>query len=300
MSHAPKKTAIVTGGSKGIGAEIAVRLAADGHAVVINYAQATAEAEAVVKKIEGAGGKAIAVRGDVAARDCASNLYDVAEREFGQVDVFVNNAGMLRQAPLAESEDAMFDRLVSVNLGGYFRGMRESARRMRNGGRIINISTSVVGFYHPNFGVYAATKAGVDAMTHVLAKELGPRQITVNAVAPGQVETVLFLEGKTEADLRFYADRVPLGRLGQPSEVENPCGYDRGDVLRSNDAAVCHIGDIFHVSRIGVRLAPRRDLPGTGALHVRSGADHACRGNPHGAIRGAEVDRTGHADDSPT
>jgi phosphoglycerate dehydrogenase-like enzyme len=104
---------------------------------------------------------------------------------------------MLRQASMAQSEDAMFDRLVSVNLGGYFRGMRESARRMREGGRIINISTSVVGFYHPNFGVYAATKAGVDAMTHVLAKELGPRQITVNAVAPGQVETVLFLEGKT-------------------------------------------------------------------------------------------------------
>lgn len=214
-----KKTAIVTGGSKGIGAEIAVRLAADGHAVVINYAQATTDAEAIVKAIEAAGGQALAVKGDVALLDCAKNLYDIAEQEFGPVDVFVNNAGMLRQAPLAKSEDAMFDRLVSVNLGGYFRGMRESARRMRDGGRIINISTSVVGFYHPNFGVYAATKAGVDAMTHILAKELGPRQITVNAVSPGQVETVLFLEGKTAEELRYYADRIPLGRLGQPDDI---------------------------------------------------------------------------------
>lgn len=219
MSEKPEKTAIVTGGSKGIGAEIALRLAAEGHAVVISYAQATTEAEAVVAGIEAAGGSAIAVRGDVAALDCASNLFDIAEREFGPVDVFVNNAGMLRQAPLAESDDEMFERLVAVNLGGYFRGMRESARRLRDGGRVINISTSVVGFYHPNFGVYAATKAGVDAMTHVLAKELGPRQITVNSVSPGQVETVLFLEGKTEEDLRFYADRIPLGRLGQPTDI---------------------------------------------------------------------------------
>ena len=219
MSSTPTRTAIVTGGSKGIGAAIAVRLAADGHAVVLNYAQATAEAESVVQQIEAAGGKAMAVRGDVAAIDCAPNLFDIAEREFGPVDVFVNNAGILRQAPLAETPDEMFDRVVAVNLGGYFRGMRESARRMRDGGRIVSISTSVIGFYHPSFGVYAATKAGIDAMTHILAKELGPRQITVNAVAPGQVETVLFLEGKSEALLQELTERVPLGRLGQPSDI---------------------------------------------------------------------------------
>lgn len=219
MSASPPRTAIVTGGSKGIGAEIALRLARSGHDVVINYAQATADAESIVQQITAAGGRAIAVQGDVASLDCAPKLYDVAEKEFGNVDVFVNNAGMLRQAALADSPDAMFDRLVAVNLGGYFRGMRESARRMRDGGRIINISTSVVGFYHPNFGVYAATKAGVDAMTRTLAKELGPKQITVNAVAPGQVETALFLEGKTDEELRYYADRVPLGRLGQPTDI---------------------------------------------------------------------------------
>lgn len=219
MAAAATRTAIVTGGSKGIGAEIAVRLARDGHSVVLNYAQATADAESVVQSIQEAGGKAIAIRGDVAAPDCASNLYDVAEREFGPVDIFVNNAGILRQAPLADTPDDTFDRVVAVNLGGYFRGMRESARRMRDGGRIISISTSVIGFYHPSFGVYAATKAGVDAMTHILAKELGPRQITVNAVAPGQVETALFLEGKTEDLLRQLTERVPLGRLGQPSDI---------------------------------------------------------------------------------
>lgn len=219
MTSARTRTAIVTGGSKGIGAEIAVRLARDGHSILLNYAQATADAESVVQRIQKAGGKAIAIRGDVAERDCASILYDIAEREFGPVDVFVNNAGILRQAPLADTPDDMFDRVVAVNLGGYFRGMRESARRMRDGGRIISISTSVIGFYHPSFGVYAATKAGVDAMTHILAKELGPRQITVNAVAPGQVETVLFLEGKSEDLLRQLTERIPLGRLGQPSDI---------------------------------------------------------------------------------
>lgn len=247
MSNSKKqKTAIVTGASKGIGAEIAIRLAVDGHAVVINYAQATAEAEDVVEKIRAAGGRAIAVKGDVAALDCARNMYDIAEREFGPVDVFVNNAGMLRKAPLAQSDDEMFERVVSVNLGGYFRGMRESARRIRDGGRIINISTSVIGFYHPEFGVYAATKGGIDAMTRILAKELGPRQVTVNAVAPGQVETVLFLEGRTEEELRYYADRVPLGRLGQPTDIAGivaflagpEAGWLSGQVIRVNGGGV--------------------------------------------------------------
>lgn len=246
MPLSDKRTAIVTGASKGIGAGIAVRLGATGHAVVVNYAQASADAEAVVQKIKEAGGRAVAVRGDVAALDCAANLFDVAEREFGPVDVFVNNAGILRQAPLAESDDEMFDRVVAVNLGGMFRGMRESARRLRDGGRIINISTSVVGFYHPNFGVYAATKAGVDAMTHVLAKELGRRQITVNAVSPGQVETVLFLEGKTDADLRHLVDRIPLGRLGQPADIVGivaflagpESGWLSGQVIRVNGGGI--------------------------------------------------------------
>ena len=246
MSLPPKKTAIVTGASKGIGAEIAVRLAANGHAVVVNYAQATADAEAVVQKIEAAGGKAIAARGDVAALDCAATLFDIAERKFGPVDVFINNAGILRQAPLAESDDAMFDRVVAVNLGGMFRGMRESARRLRDGGRIINISTSVVGFYHPNFGVYAATKAGVNAMTHILAKELGPRQITVNAVSPGQVKTALFLEGKTDAVLHSLTERIPLGRLGQPSDIVGlvaflagpDSGWLSGQVIRVNGGGI--------------------------------------------------------------
>ena len=247
MSNSKKqKTAIVTGASKGIGAEIAIRLAVDGHAVVINYAQATAEAEDVVEKIRAAGGRAIAVKGDVAALDCARNMYDIAEREFGPVDVFVNNAGMLRKAPLAQSDDEMFERVVSVNLGGYFRGMRESARRIRDGGRIINISTSVIGFYHPEFGVYAATKGGIDAMTRILAKELGPRQVTVNAVAPGQVETALFLEGRTEEELRYYADRVPLGRLGQPTDIAGivaflvgpEADWLSGQVIRVNGGGV--------------------------------------------------------------
>lgn len=246
LNQENKGPAIVTGGSKGIGAEVALRLAANGHAVVLNYAQATAEAESVVQRIRASGGRAIAVKGDVAAPSCARDLYDIAEAEFGPVAVFVNNAGVLRKAPLADSDDAMFDRVVAVNLGGYFRGMRESARRIRDAGRIINISTSVIGFYHPEFGVYAATKAGVDAMTRILAKELGPRQVTVNAVAPGQVETALFLEGRTEEELRFFADRVPLGRLGQPTDIVGivaflagpEASWLSGQVIRVNGGGV--------------------------------------------------------------
>ena len=246
MTDHSSKTAIVTGGSKGIGAAIALRLATDGYSVVINYAQATADADAVVRAIKATGRKGIAVRGDVATLDCARNLFDVAERELGPVDVFVNNAGVLRQASIMESTDAMFDELVAVNLGGYFRGMREGARRLRDGGRIINISTSVVGYYHPNFGVYAATKAGVDAMTHILAKELGARRITVNAIAPGQVETKLFLEGKTDSELQFLTSRIPLGRLGKPSDIVGiaaflagpESGWLSGQIIRVNGGGV--------------------------------------------------------------
>lgn len=240
------RTAIVTGGSKGIGAAIAQRLAADGFSVVISYAHSAADADAVVGVIRAGGGEALASRDDAAALDCARTLFDVAEREFGPVDVFVNNAGILRQASIMDSTDEMFAEVVAINLGGYFRGMRECARRLRDGGRIINISTSVVGYYHPNFGVYAATKAGVDAMTHILAKELGPRQITVNAISPGQVETKLFLEGKTDLELQLLTSRIPLGRLGQPSDIVGiasflagpESGWLSGQILRVNGGGV--------------------------------------------------------------
>ncbi|MER9655054.1 SDR family oxidoreductase [Mesorhizobium sp. M0152] len=240
------KAAIVTGSSKGIGAAIAQRLARDGVAVVVNYARGRAEAEELVRSIEADGGKAIAVQADIAYPAGIAALFDAGEKAFGGIDILVNNAGIIKTSPIAETDDASFDMQIAVNLGGVFRGMREGARRLRDGGRIINFSSSVVGFYQPGYGVYAATKAGVEAMTHILAKELGARRVTVNAVAPGPVETALFLNGKNEAQIEAIGRLIPLGRLGRPDDIAGlvsflagpDSGWVNGQVIRANGGAV--------------------------------------------------------------
>lgn len=246
MVDHPSKAALVTGASKGIGAEIARRLARDGAAVVVNYAHGRTDAERVVRDIEAAGGRAIAVQADIGDPAGVPALFDAAEHAFGGLDILVNNAGIMRMAPIADSDDAMFDAQIAVNLAGVFRAMREGARRLRDGGRIIGFSSSVVGLYQPNYGVYAATKAAVEALTHVLAKELGPRGITVNAVAPGPIETALFMDGKTEAQLAAITKLIPLGRLGQPADIaglvaflaDPDSGWVNGQVIRANGGAV--------------------------------------------------------------
>jgi 3-oxoacyl-[acyl-carrier protein] reductase len=195
MTTQTRKIAIVTGASTGIGATIAERFARDGYTVVVNYAGNTAAAEAVVAKIKAAGGQAITAQADVANPDAVRRMFDSTETAFGGVDVLINNAGIMTPKPIADSDDALFDRHIAVNLKGTFNSLREAARRMRDGGRIVNFSSSVIGLYQPSYAVYAATKAGVEAMTHILAKELRGRNITVNAVAPGPVATALFLDG---------------------------------------------------------------------------------------------------------
>ncbi len=216
---AEHRTAIVTGASKGIGAALAKRLAADGFHTVVNYSSSAAQAGEIVAAIEAAGGRARAIGGDVADAAAVRRLFDQTEAEFGPVDVLVNNAGVLHVGPLAQVTDEDYQRQIAVNLTGTFNGMREGARRVRDGGRIINLSTSIIGHYLPNHGVYAATKAAVEAMTHVLAKELGARGVTVNAVAPGPVATELFLTGKSEELIRRMRSDIPLGRLGQPDDI---------------------------------------------------------------------------------
>lgn len=242
----PQRTALVTGASKGIGAAIARRLAADGFAVVVNYATDGAGAENVVRAIEAKGGAALAVAADVGDPGGIRTLFDAAEARFGGLDVLVNNAAMMRLAPIAEAEDASFDAHVAVNIGGVFRGMREGARRLRDGGRIISFSSSVVGLYQPGYGLYAASKAAVEAMTHVLAKELGPRAITVNAVAPGPVETQLFLAGKSAQLVEAITRTIPLARLGRPDDIAGvvsflagpDSGWVNGQVLRANGGVI--------------------------------------------------------------
>ncbi len=238
----PTRTAIVTGASRGIGAALAMRLAADGMQIIVNYAGNPRKAEAVVALIEAAGGRATAVQADVADAVAVRSLFDTAESVFGPVDVLVNNAGLSKTAPLAEVTDADYERLIAVNLTGAFNGMREGARRVRDGGRIINLSTSIIGYYLPTHGVYVATKAAVEAMTHTLAKELGARGITVNAVAPGPVATELFLAGRSPELIQRLTNDIPLGRLGQPDDIarvvsflaNSESGWINGQIIKAN------------------------------------------------------------------
>jgi 3-oxoacyl-[acyl-carrier protein] reductase len=236
------RTAIVTGASKGIGAALARRLAADGFQTVVNYASSAAEAKEVVAAIEAAGGRAKAIHADVSDPIGMRALFDQTEAEFGAIDVVVNNAGIIKNAPLAEVTDEDYQRQIAINLTGTFNGMREGARRVRDGGRIINLSTSIIGTYLPTYGVYAASKAAVEAMTHVLAKELGVRRVTVNAVAPGPVATDLFLTGKSKELIQRLTHDIPLGRLGEPDDIARvvsflagpESGWVNGQIIKAN------------------------------------------------------------------
>ena len=246
MSEQTNKVAIVTGASRGIGAAVADRLARDGFAVVVNYAGDAAAARALVGKIEAAGGRALAAQADVSDPGAVRRMFDAAETTFGGVDVLVNNAGIMTLAAVADTDDAAFDRLIAVNLKGTFNTLREAARRLRPGGRIINFSSSVVGLLQPTYAVYAATKAGVEAITSVLAKELCGRNITVNAVAPGPTATDLFLKGKPQDVVDRLAKVAPLERLGQPADIAATvsflagadAGWINGQTLRANGGIV--------------------------------------------------------------
>ncbi len=240
------RTGIVTGSSQGIGAAVAGRLAADGLAVIINYSSNAGPAKELVAKVEAVGGRAIAVRANVSDPAAVSEMFDRAEEVFGGVDVLVNNAGIMKLAPLVDTTDDLFDQTVAINLKGVFNGLREAATRLRDGGRIISFSSSVVGLYQPTYGAYAATKAGIEAMSHVLAKELGPRKITVNVIAPGPIATSLFLKDKSEEDIEPIVGRTPLGRLGEPEDVAGAVsflvspdgGWINGQVLRANGGII--------------------------------------------------------------
>lgn len=241
-----QKVAIVTGASRGIGAAIAERLANDGFTVAINFAGNAAEAEQLVRKIETSGGQAITAQADVSDPAAVARLFDAAEAAFGGVDVLVNNAGIMKLAPLAESDDVLFDSQVAINLKGTFNTLRLAARRLRDGGRIVNLSTSVVGLKLENYSVYAATKAAVETMTAILSRELRGRSITVNAVAPGPTATNLFLNGKSAELIAHMSKMNPLERLGTPADIANTVaflagpdgGWINGQVLRANGGMI--------------------------------------------------------------
>lgn len=213
------KVALVTGSSRGIGAATARRLARDGYAVTVNCEKNRDLAAGVVLEIEATGGRAIWVQADVSDPSAVQRLFEENERAFGGVDVVVSNAGIMRLAPFRDMTDADFSRMVDVNQKGSFYVLREAARRVRDGGRIIALSSSITQLRSPTYGAYAATKAAQELYANILAKELEGRMISVNAMAPGLVNTTLFTDGKTPEQIAGFAARTPHKRLGEPSDI---------------------------------------------------------------------------------
>lgn len=241
-SSSPDSTAIVTGASRGIGRAIALRLAADGYKVVVNYAGNTRLAEEVVAEIQRAGGEAIAVQADVAQAEQVERLFGAARDTFGGVDAVVHSAGVMPLGPIAPESLEIFDRVVQTNLRGAFLVLAHAGRHVRSGGRIVALTTSVIAKSFPQYGPYIAAKAGVEGLVRVLANELRGRAVTVNAVAPGPVATELFLEGKSDEQIAQLGKLAPLERLGQPEDIAGAVsfllgpdgGWVNAQVLRAN------------------------------------------------------------------
>ncbi|MBE0336109.1 SDR family oxidoreductase [Paenibacillus sp. 23TSA30-6] len=219
MTHLNGKTAIITGSSRGIGRAIAEQLADLGANVVINYASSPDKAQEVVEGIIQKGGKAIALRADLGKMSDIEALFTHTIAEFGKVDILVNNAGLMITKPLAEVTESDFDKQFALNVKGTFFACQQAMKYMENCGRIVNLSTSVIGQMFPTYSVYAGTKGAVEQFTRQLAKEFGSKQITINAVAPGPVNTELFQAGKTEQQIEVMKKMNAMGRLGEPEDI---------------------------------------------------------------------------------
>ncbi|MFJ3895227.1 SDR family oxidoreductase [Streptomyces sp. NPDC090083] len=240
-THTPTRVALVTGGSGGIGRAVAERLAQDGIAVGVHYAGNKSRADETVAAITAAGGRALPVGGDVADEQEMAAAFDAVEAEFGGVDVVVNTAGIMVLSPIATMDLDDLDRMHRTNIRGTFVVSQQAARRVRAGGAIINFSTTVMRTKFPTYGGYVASKAAVEAMTLVLARELRGKDITVNTVAPGPTATPLFLDGKDEATIQNLAKAAPLERLGAPEDIAEsvaflagPARWINGQVLYAN------------------------------------------------------------------
>ncbi|MFI8644043.1 SDR family oxidoreductase [Pseudomonas iridis] len=246
MTQQTSKVALVTGASRGIGAVIAKQLASEGFAVAINYASSASEASKLVVELRQAGHQAMAVKADVANAGDVQRMFDETEAQLGMIDVLVNNAGILKVLPLAQHTDGLFEKNFNIHARGTFNTLREAATRLNSGGRIINFSSSTVGMNLPGYAVYIASKAAVESLTQVFAKEMRGRNITVNAVAPGPVATELFLHGKSEEQIQTFAKMPPLERLAQPEDISRVVSFlvgpdsawVNGQVLRVNGGLV--------------------------------------------------------------
>jgi 3-oxoacyl-[acyl-carrier protein] reductase len=240
------KVALVTGASRGIGRAIAVRLAQDGAAVVVNYSGNLKAALETVNAIEAATGRAVAVQGDVGKVGDIQRLFDAAFEHFGRLDILVNNAGVMFNKRIGDVTEEEYDQIFAVNVKGTFFTCQQAAKRMADGGRIINFSSSTTAMMLPTYGVYVATKGAVEQMSHILAKELGPRGITVNVISPGPTDTELFGQGKTEQDKQRFAQMAALGRIGKPEDiadvvallVSDDANWITGQNIRANGGTI--------------------------------------------------------------
>lgn len=240
------KTAIVTGGSRGIGRAIALKLGRLGASVAVGYRNQTTAAEAVAAEIVQLGSRAVVIRADLRRVNEIESLFDRTIDRFGAVDILVNNAGIAIFKRIQDFTEEQFDDMMESNVKGLFFACREAARKMANGGHIVNIASSVTKVMMPNYGAYAATKGAVEQITRVLAKELGPRGIAVNCISPGPTDTELFRHGKTDAQIETLASMAAFGRIGTPEDIANavalmvsePAGWITGQNLCVNGGFV--------------------------------------------------------------
>ena len=231
MKNLDNKVAIITGSSRGIGKAIATRLANDGAAVVINYSHSADKADAAVQEIEQAGGKAIALQADVSKVADLERLFDQTIDKLGKVDILVNCAGVVVYKPIVEVTEEDFDKIMAVNVKGTYFACQQAAKRMADGGRIINISSTTTALMLPTYSAYVATKGAVEQISRVLCKEVGDRQITVNIVSPGPTDTPLFRKGKTEEQIEQFGNMAALGRIAQVEDIADAIAF-----LCSDDA----------------------------------------------------------------
>ena len=235
------KIALVTGASRGIGRAIAERLSRDGASVAINYVRNLDKAEEVFTEITSAGGTAFTIQADVCRIDGIQQLFEKTLEHFGRLDILVNNAGIRISPTVADLQEEEFDRLFAINVKGPFFACQQAAHQISDGGRIINISSAVTQMMLSGYSIYAASKAAVDQLTRVFAKEVGGRQITVNAVAPGPVDTELLREGKTEEQIQQMAQMAAFGRLGKVEDIADAVAFLASDDARWITGQVIHV-----------------------------------------------------------
>lgn len=236
------KVTIVTGASRGIGRDVAKRLAKDGFTIVVNYVSNSTEAGNAVTEIKNSGGEAVAIQADISKSQEVERLFSETKKQLGRVDAVVHNSGIMSLSPITKGDVEQFDQIIATNLRGTFLVLSQAARHISDGGRIVAFSTSVIARALPGYGAYIASKCGVEGLVHVLANEMRGRSVTVNAVAPGPVATELFLTGKSDEVIDQMAKLPPLERLGKIEDISGVVsfllgpdgGWVNNQVIRAN------------------------------------------------------------------